>query len=60
VRNRIRVKREELAMRRDMLAEAHKLLGDQRDDASEADMLLHAERYDGLYLYPRIMLTSQQ
>lgn len=40
---RIRAKREELKKRREVLAEAHKLLGDQRDDASEVDMLLHAE-----------------
>ena len=43
-----------------MLAEAHKLLGDQRDEASEADMLLHAEGYGGLDLHPRIMLTLHQ
>jgi hypothetical protein len=43
-----------------MLAEAHKLLEDQRDDASEADMLLLAERYDDLDLHPEIALISQQ
>ena len=50
VSERIRAKREELARREDMLAEANKLLEDQCDDAGEADMLLHAERYDGLSL----------
>lgn len=60
VSGRILVKREELAKRRNMLAEAHKLLGDQRDDASEADMLLHAEWYDALDLRPRILLTPHQ
>ena len=40
-----------------MLVEANKLLEDQRDDASEADMCLHAERYDDLDLHPQIVLT---
>lgn len=56
----IRSKREELAKRRDMLADAYKLIGDQRDDASEADILLHAERYDYLGLHPLTVLTSHQ
>jgi len=60
VSKRIQAKREELAKRRDMLLEANKLLEDQRDDAGEADMLLHAERYDDLCLYPRSVLTPQQ
>ena len=43
-----------------MLAEAHKILEDQRDDASEADMLLHAEWYDYLEPHPRIVLIPNQ
>ena len=35
--NGIQTKREELVNRKNVLAEAHKLLGDQRDEASEAD-----------------------
>ena len=57
VSKRIQAKREELAKRRDMLVEANKLLEDQRDDASEADMCLHAERCDDLDLHPQIVLT---
>lgn len=40
-----------------MLAEASKLLEDQRDDVSEADMLLHAERYCDPILHPQIIFT---
>lgn len=57
VGQRIQAKREELGKRRGMLSEANELLEDQRDDAGEADMLLHVERYDGLDLHPRIILT---
>ena len=60
VSKRIQAKREELAQRRDVLVEANKLLEDQRDDASEADMLLHAERYEDLHLYPQPVLTPSQ
>ena len=44
VSKRIQIKQEDLAKRRDVLMEANKILEDQRDEASEADMLLHAER----------------
>lgn len=43
-----------------MLVEANKLLEDQRDDASEADMLLHAERYGDLTLRHQPVLTPHQ
>ena len=59
VSNRIQAKREELANRRDMLVEANKLLEDQRDDASEADMFLHAERYGDPNSHPQIALTPR-
>jgi len=42
-----------------MLVEVNKLLEDQRDDASEADMLLHAERYDDLTLRYQAVLTPR-
>jgi DNA polymerase sigma len=45
VGEQIKIKREELAKRKYILAEAHQLLEVQRDDANEVDMLLHAERY---------------
>jgi len=57
VSKRIKAKREELVKRRDMLVEVNKLLEDQRDDASEADMLLHAERYDDLTSRHQPVLT---
>lgn len=60
VSEQILVKREELVKRRNTLAEAHKLLGDQRDDAGEADMLLLAERYDDLGIHPLVVLISHQ
>ena len=40
-----------------MLVEVNMLLEEQRDDASEADMLLHAERYDDPILCPQAVLT---
>jgi len=60
VGKRIQAKREELAKRRDMLVEANMLLEDQRDDASEADMLLHAERYGDPNSHPQTTLTPRQ
>ena len=57
VSKRIQAKREELAKRRDTLVEANELLEDQRDDANEADMLLHAERYDNPDSCYQIVLT---
>lgn len=43
-----------------MLVEANMLLEAQRDDASEADMLLHAERCGDLNLHPPIVLIPHQ
>ena len=60
MRARIQIKREELEKRKNFLAEAHKLLEDQHDDASKLDMHLHAERYDGQDLHPKIMLNPLQ
>lgn len=59
VSKRIQAKREELAKRREVLLEANRLLEDQRDDASEADMLLHAERYDDLDSHPQTELNPR-
>ncbi|KAF9654299.1 hypothetical protein BDM02DRAFT_3182112 [Thelephora ganbajun] len=53
----IQAKREELVKRRNVLVEANKLLEDQRDDASEADMLLHAESSDLAALRSRLTPT---
>ncbi|KAF9787006.1 hypothetical protein BJ322DRAFT_1053163 [Thelephora terrestris] len=54
---RIRAKRGELTKRRNTLAEAHRFLGDQRDDANEADMLLHAESSNLAALRSRLAPT---